>query len=66
MDGSDVESGDGLHEDQRGLQELLCRAHGAAVEGNGDAAVCEWFQVNLAAGDAGVAAEMEEAADDFC
>lgn len=31
MDGGDVESGDGLHEDQRRLQKLLWQAAGAAL-----------------------------------
>ena len=39
MDGSDVEPGHGLHEDQRGMLELLRRADGAAVEGKVYAAV---------------------------
>jgi hypothetical protein len=30
-----VEPGDGLHENQRGLQELLCRAAGAALARDG-------------------------------
>ena len=37
MDGSDVESGDGLQQDQSGLSELLCRSDGAAFESDGAA-----------------------------
>jgi protein gp37 len=43
----DVEPGDGLHEDQRGLQELLCRAAGVALARDGESALRRGFRVTL-------------------
>ncbi len=46
-DGGDVESDDGLHEDQRRLQELLRGAVGVALAGDGNHRYRRGFRVTL-------------------
>ena len=47
MDGGDVESGDGLHEDQRRLQELLRGTAGDALAGDGNHRYRRGFRATL-------------------
>jgi len=60
-----VESGDGVHEDQRGVCALLCRADGEAAPCDGAAELSQWLRGHLSSRRAGDAAEVEKVADDF-
>ena len=60
-----MESGDGLHEDQRGLQELLCRAAGAALARDGKSALPARVSRHAARGCDRSAAHVEETASNF-
>lgn len=61
-----MEPGYGLHENQRGVQALLCGAHGEAFAGNGATELSQWVQNDLPSGCARNAAKVEKATDDFC
>lgn len=65
MDRGDVESGDGLHEDQRRLQELLCRTLGAASASDGESPLPPGLSSDAARRRARSAAHVENAAADF-
>lgn len=66
MDRIHLEPADWLHQSQRWVQELLCRADGEAVAGYAAAALHRRVPACAARGFAGIAAFVEEAANDLC
>ena len=58
MDWSDLESGDGLFEGERGVSALLCASAGVAASGDGQSAICQWVSGNFAQGFSGCAVSM--------
>ena len=65
VDGVHVEPSYGVRQDQPRLQILLRRAHGGAAPGHGPAELQERLRPDAPTPDAGAAADVEEAADDF-
>src|SRR5262245_22219430 len=65
VDRMGLEPGDGLEEEQPGLQVLLRRADGEAAAGDGEPELRERLRGHIAAAHAGTAARVEEAAADL-
>ena len=66
MDEHDVESSNGLHKGLPGLQELLCRTHGKALEGDGFASLPERVPTHASCRSGRFAQAVASAAADLC
>src|ERR1700730_4121024 len=66
MDRCDVESCNGLHENQRGMRPLLCRAFLGTIPRDARAALREWIRSHSAARTLGATAALAPTTHDFC